>query len=61
MSVFSLLLVVMVGVVVGGSVGYLVWRGLDRSDVDALRGRVEDLERRLNTVESEHTHQKPRP
>jgi hypothetical protein len=49
----------LVAVFVGGSVAYGVWSLLDHREVDALRGQVEALERRLLALEAEHASAKP--
>ena len=55
MDVIGVVLLTIVGVFVGGSVAYLVWRALDRRDLDALRGEVRALESRLKALEAERT------
>mgnify|MGYP003579963624 CR=1 FL=1 len=55
MELIGGLVLVIVGVVVGSSVGYLVWRILDRSDTDDLRRVVEGLENRVKAWESGRT------
>ena len=55
MELIGGLVLVIVGVVVGSSVGYLVWRILDRSDTDDLRRVVEGLENRVKALESDRT------
>ena len=51
MGVLGWILFLVVGVSLSGAVVYVVWRILDRQDIDALRQQMEVLEHRLAAIE----------
>jgi hypothetical protein len=55
MDVINVVLLIIVAVGVGGSVAYLVWRALDRRDLDGLRGELQALESRLRVLEEDRS------
>ena len=56
MGVLGWILFLVVGTSLAGAVVYVVWRILDRQDVDALRRRMEVLESRLAAIEVDRAH-----
>ena len=53
MNVLGWILFLVVGVSLSSAVVYVVWRVLDRRDVDYLRQQLEVLDRRLTAIEAE--------
>ena len=54
MDVLGWILFLVVGVSLASAVVYVVWRILDRRDVDVLRQQLEILDQRLTAIEAEH-------
>jgi hypothetical protein len=52
-GLLGMLLVTFVAITFAGGAAFLVWRLLDRGEVDVLRGQVELLEQRLAALEAE--------
>jgi hypothetical protein len=52
MGVLGWILFLVVGVSLASAVVYVVWRILDRQDVDALRQQMEGLESRMAAIEA---------
>jgi hypothetical protein len=55
MNLLGWLLFLVVGVAVTAAVVYVVWRVLDRRDVDDLRQQLDVLDRRLAAIEADRT------
>lgn len=53
MDVLGWILFLVVGVSLASAVVYVVWRILDRRDVDVLRQQMEILDQRLTAIEAE--------
>ena len=56
MGVLGWILFLVVGVSLASAVVYVVWRILDRQDVEALHQRLEVLENRLAAIEMDRAH-----